>query len=55
MQCTVTADNNSGLLSMVLGNRDVLDAACKITSCGVRGQKPDHSKVSNRALIKHGS
>lgn len=54
MQCTVTADNYSGL-SMVLGNRDALDAACKITSCGVRGQKADHSKVSSRALIKHGS
>lgn len=54
MQCTVASDNNSGL-SMVLGNRDVLDAACKVPSCGVRGQKADHSKVSSRALIKHGS
>ena len=54
MQCTVASDNNSGL-SMVLGNRDILDSACKITSCGVRGQKPDHSKVNSRVLIKHGS
>lgn len=35
MQCTVASDNSS-VLSMVLGNRDILDSACKITSWGVR-------------------
>jgi hypothetical protein len=51
MQPPVTSNSNLES-SIILGNKNVLDDVCKIPSGGVRGQKPDHSRVSFRVLIK---
>lgn len=50
MQCTLASDNNS-VLSVVLGNRDILDCACKITSWGVREAEARSQQGAQRSAF----